>query len=132
MAPAEEPRCPTCGTHFLAYVKATPCPGCGRTATADSAIVADALRAYAENERLYGRPLPPLIRVQSLHDDYLYRALFFLKALDERGPRETEESVVLRSLGALAAASDPRWRAHLEGFYRALLAARRRAAEREK
>lgn len=126
MAPADEPRCPACGTRFLAYKNATLCPGCHRAMAADSGIVAEALRVYADNERTYGRAIPPVIRVQSLRDDYLYRALFFLKALDDRGPHETEESVILRSLEALATATDPGWRAHLEGFYREVLAGRHR------
>lgn len=132
MAPADDPRCPGCGTHFLVYKDPTACPGCGRPASADSGIVADALRTYEENEREYGRALPPVIRVQCLRDDYLYRALFFLKALDDRGSHETEEAVIERSLASLATATDPRWRAHLEGFYREVLVARRRGSEREK
>ncbi len=131
MAPENEPRCPGCGTAFLVFAESVPCPGCGRPADGLDDIVGAALRAYAENHRLYGRGLPPVIRVQTLRDDYLYRALFFLKALDDRGPRDSEEAVVERTLEALAAATDPRWRAHLEAYYREVLTSRRRTSERE-
>lgn len=131
MAPKEEPRCLSCGMAYLAYRPGLPCPGCGRPSTESSDVVAESLRMYDENVRLYGRPIPPVIAVRSLRDDYLYRALFFLKALDERGPRESEERVVGRSLDALSAA-DPGWRDHLEGFYREVLRARRGRSERTK
>lgn len=132
MAPENESRCPACGAAFLAFAEATPCPGCGRPADGDADIVPAALRAYEENHRLYGHAIPPVIRVQTLWDDYLYRALFFLKALDDREPRTSEEAVVDHTLDALTAATDPKWRSHLEAYYREVLKARRRASEREK
>ncbi|HLE54672.1 MAG TPA: hypothetical protein VI999_05500 [Thermoplasmata archaeon] len=132
MAPESEPRCPACGTAFLAFVERVPCPSCGRPADDADDIVALALLAYAENHRLYGRAIPPVIRVQTLWDDYLYRALFFLKALDDRAPRESEEAVLERTLDALMRAMGSGWRSHLEAYYRAVVRARRRASEREK
>ncbi len=132
MAPEVELRCPACGTAFLAFVEQVPCPSCGRPADGIDDIVAAALLAYAENHRLYGRAIPPVIRVQTLWDDYLYRALFFLKALDDRAPRDSEEAVVERTLEALTRAMGSGWRTHLEAYYRAVLRARRRGSEREK
>lgn len=132
VAPADGTRCPSCGTRFLAFQRTTPCPGCGTAVPGDPAIVGEALRTYAANRKAYGRPIPPVIRIQSLRDDYLYRGLFFLKALDERRAHETEEDVIARSLEGLGSAASPRWREHLEAYYREILAARGRGSEREK
>lgn len=131
-APAGETRCPSCGSRFLAFLRVTPCPGCGAANPGSSDIVAEVLRTYAANVRDYGRPIPPVIHIRSLRDDYLYRALFFLKALDERRATETDEEIMARSLETLGPAADPGWRGHLEAYYREILAARVGGSEREK
>ena len=130
-APDEEPRCGRCGAAFLAFRRGVPCPSCGVPSDREAPIVRAVLRAYAENVRILGRPVPSTIRVANTWDDYLYRGLFFLKALDSRRPRETDEAVVDRILQIPEETSAPGWRAHLVDFYREIARARR-AAEREK
>ncbi len=131
-APNPDPRCPSCGTPFLGFREHTPCPSCRRPADGTCDIVAVALRTYTANHRAYGQAIPPVIHIQSPWDDYLYRGLFFLKALDDRAPHESEEAVVDRTLDAVAATTGPRWRAHLESYCQEVLKARNRASEREK
>jgi len=131
-APRREHRCAGCGATFVAFRRALPCPVCGRTAGESAPILDTILRAYDENVRAHGAPVPPSFEVRDAWDDYLYRGLFFLRAYDSRGPRDTAETVIARMLADSTTASDEGWRAHFAEFYRELLRARRRASEREK
>ena len=92
----EEHRCVRCGTAYLPFRRGVPCPSCGVPSTSESGIVPAVLDAYARNLRDTGRPIPLTIQVATLWDDYLYRGLFFLKAVDGRRPRESEGSVIAR------------------------------------
>jgi len=95
-------------------------------------IVEAALEAYEENLRAHGNAVPPFIEVRGLWDDYVYRALFFLKALDRRRPRDTEEQILREHLEILDQGLGAGWRTHLEAYYRAVLHAWHRGSEREK
>ncbi len=76
--------------------------------------------------------MPPTFEVRNLWEDYLYRGLFFLRAYDARGTRETAQTVIDRSLDVPPGPSAQGWRSHYSEFYQELLRARRRASEREK
>ncbi len=133
MAPVREGvRCSRCGTRFLPFRGGDACPGCSLPAKEHLPIVEAALQAYGENCKIHGDAVPPVIEVRDLWDDYLYRALFFLKALDRRRPRETEEQILRESLEVLDHGMGPGWRAHLEAYYRAVLRAWHEISEREK
>ena len=67
----------------------------------------------------------------STWDDYLWRGLFFLKAIDGRGSRETEDAVIERLVSVPSGARGPTWQEHARDFYREILRARR-SAERKK
>ena len=118
-------RCVRCGTPFLPFRSGVPCPACAIPADGEAPIVPAVLRAYEENVSRYGAGVPPTITVGTLWDDYLFRGLFFLKALDGRRPRESEEAVLGRSITMVDASSGSGWRGHLEDFYRTILRARR-------
>jgi hypothetical protein len=132
-------RCDRCGTEFLPFRSGVACPSCSVPAGEELPIVHAVFEAYAANLDRFGTGVPPTIAVGSLWDDYLYRGLFFLRALDGRRPRESEESVLERALTSVEGSKGPGWRGHIEDFYRSLLRARRgtwrsrrdaRAAER--
>ncbi|OGS62108.1 MAG: hypothetical protein A3K59_03550 [Euryarchaeota archaeon RBG_19FT_COMBO_69_17] len=128
----EEHRCVRCGTAYLPFRRGVPCPSCGVPSTSESGIVPAVLDAYARNLRDTGRPIPLTIQVATLWDDYLYRGLFFLKAVDGRRPRESEGSVIARMVEIPNGLNGGAWRAHVADFYRELLHVRRRSAERTK
>ena len=125
-------RCRRCGTPFLAFRRGVPCPSCGIPSDDAVPIVDAVLRTYEENMRATGRPIPAMIRVQSLWDDYLYRGLFLLKALDGRRPRESEEAVLTRLTDLPNGSVGPGWRGHVLDFYREVLRTRAARAEKEK
>lgn len=140
MASARDYRCMRCKTPFLPFRSGVPCPSCARPADAELPIVAAVLRTYAENLARHGAGVPPTITVGTTWDDYLFRGLFFLRALDSRRPRESEETVLARSVTMVDGSKGTGWRGHLEDFYRTILRARhgplrprrRGTSEREK
>lgn len=131
-APPREHRCAGCGATFVAFRRALPCPACGRSAGEPAPILDKVLQTYEENLRAHGAPVPPTFEVRDIWDDYLYRGLFFLRAYDSRGPRDTADSVISRMLAGGTTAASEGWRAHFAEFYHELLRTRRRASEREK
>lgn len=128
----EEHRCGRCGTAYLPFRRGVPCPSCGVPSTSESGIVPAVLDAYARNLRDTGRPIPLTIQVATLWDDYLYRGLFFLKAVDGRRPRESEGAVIARMVEVPNGLYGPGFRTHVAEFCREILRVRRRSAERAK
>ncbi len=131
-APSGEPRCGRCGTAFLVFREGIPCPRCASPASGTSRIIEAVLQAREDHVRAFGSPVPPTFEVRNLWDDYLYRGLFFLRAYDDRGTRETAQAVIDRVVRVPPGPSAQGWRSHYVEFYQELLRTRRRGSEREK
>lgn len=117
---------------FLAFREGVPCPSCGVPSDGFVPIVESVLRAYEDNVRAHGQPVPATLHVENLWDDYVYRGLFLLRALDSRPTRETEDALLSRVADIPNGIAPSGWKAHVLDYYREILRARRRGPEREK
>jgi len=125
-----EYHCPQCELEWLPYASGLRCPKCDRSVPENEVtpLIAEALESARFNKRLYGRYELEIWTTRRLGDRYFEWGFKALQ-LAEPTPETSAPQIALAALMELDLEELAPFRAHIQGYLEALVAAFRQAVK---